>query len=121
MKRIIIFFFLSVFFICGCGKNNKEDLEIEFSSNPYTLYTWSYSMEGEGAVKVSEDFHLDSECNKDDCDGIQYYKITGLNPGKVILTFEYKDESNTLYEAIYDIEVLSDLTLTENHKGSYFK
>ena len=124
-KYLILLMVIIVLTLTACGKNNAktDKLEISLYSNSSTGYSWSYDVSQEGIINILESYD-DSNCPKDvvGCGGEVIYTVTGLKPGKVTLSLEYKfvDGSRMEYNAIYEITVNDDLSISEEHSGTYF-
>ena len=129
-KYLIVLMVIIAVTLTACGKsdnNEKSDtkidkLEISLYDNASTGYHWEYSVSEDGIIKI--DIGSKNDCPKDvvGCGGEAIYTITGLKPGKVTLNLEYKfvDGSRMEYNAIYEITVNDDLSISESHSGTYF-
>ena len=133
-KLVIVVSFIIVLIIIillslSLNKNNNSSkekglnkLDVTFYSNASTGYSWSYTISNEDIIDISS-IYDDSACyGKVGCGGDLTYTIVGKKKGHVTLKFTYSfvDGSKETEEAIYEIDVLDDLSIKETHSGSFF-
>jgi predicted secreted protein len=71
------------------AKNQTETIKL--ASNPTTGYSWypSVPLERNPFISVTSKYEAD-ETDRMGASGFQVWEITGNNPGKTSITFEYK-------------------------------
>ena len=93
------------------GKTKKSDPKIAKTAANYKLPTISLLKEGEGSQKLDEDDlklrarAIEAKCHEFDVEG----RVTQINPGPVVTTFEFKPEAGIKYSRI--ISLTEDLCL----------
>ncbi len=93
------------------GKTKKSDPKIAKTNLNYKLPTISLLKEGEGSQKLDEDElklrarAIEAKCHEFDVEG----RVTQINPGPVVTTFEFKPEAGIKYSRI--ISLTEDLCL----------
>lgn len=105
-------------------EGEKEDgLEIKLSGNPTTGFVWTVEEDAEGIVEIEENYASDS--NDETLSGVggtYTYRITGVTPGEVTLTFTYArpwESVEPWQTEQYTLEVGEDLKIIViDHKSS---
>ncbi len=93
------------------GRAKKADPKIAKTAANYKLPTISLLKEGEGSQKLDEDElklrarAIEAKCHEFDVEG----RVTQINPGPVVTTFEFKPEAGIKYSRI--ISLTEDLCL----------
>ncbi len=113
VKKLLLLFFISSFFLIGCS--GSKNIELEFDSSPSSGYTWIYEIEDPNVLKVNEEFDIDDDCiNEKGCTGKQIFNIIGIQKGETKIIFKYTNLKNVKYTKEYNIEVSNDLLLKES-------
>ena len=116
---------LSIYFKSSSSQkklSDKDSIQISLYSNSSTGYKWTYTVDKTDLVDISS-YYDDSSCDKDavGCGGHEVYTIKPLKSGKAVLTFQYSSQhSQDTLTAVYELSIDKNLTITENHYGSYF-
>ncbi len=123
MKRFLFIVMICIFLV-GCHMRRSNELKISLYSNGSTGYRWSYRLDRDDIVSISESYD-NSGCppKTAGCGGKQIYTIKPIKAGKVILNLEYAFVNPEKYPsktAIYEIVVHDDLSISESHYGTYF-
>ena len=129
--KLLLSVLLLTFVLVGCGskKDNKEKkkekkavagdtLDIKLDENSSAGYSWTYELDGDDVVVISNSFEPGENCGDNDgCPGYEIFTITATAPGEVTLTLTYKyHDGTTEDELVYNISIDKDLRITETHK-----
>ena len=124
---IVIVVILATICIILALNNNKQDadgkvLKIEFYDNASMGNTWKYDVDNKDIVSISSKTDYSGCEGRDGCSGKIIYSVKALKPGKVKITFKWINYDDELQDdAIYEITVDDDLSISEKHSGSYFE
>ncbi len=122
-KRVCILSALSIF-LTGCKAKSFESCisNLELMGNPTTGYSWSYTLEDDSIINISEDIQYLGGEGVVGASSRYKYSLKSLKPGSTTLKFEYKrpwEEKEAEQVRNYEITVKSDGKIKMTEKNTF--